>query len=55
MNLAARMEYHGLTGEIQVAESTYRLLAGDYRFVQRGRIMVKGKGELSTYLLKGST
>ncbi len=53
VNLAARMEYHGLTGEIQVAESTYRLLAGDYRFVQRGRIMVKGKGELSTYLLKG--
>ena len=53
VNTASRMESHGLPGRIQVSESTYRLLCGEYEFEDRGEIEVKGKGRLRTYLLIG--
>jgi class 3 adenylate cyclase len=53
VNVASRMESTGLPGEIQVSESTYRLLASQFAFEDRGLISVKGKGEVKTYLLKG--
>lgn len=53
VNTASRMESHGLTGSIQVTEATYQRLQGRYRFEPRGPIQVKGKGEISTYLLLG--
>jgi PAS domain S-box-containing protein len=52
VNVASRMESTGLPGEIQVSESTYRLLASQFTFEDRGLISVKGKGEVKTYLLK---
>lgn len=52
VNLASRMEYHGVPGEIQVSENTYLILKDKYNFTHRGRITVKGKGEIHTYLLK---
>ncbi|WP_254175103.1 adenylate/guanylate cyclase domain-containing protein [Planktothrix pseudagardhii] len=53
VNLASRMESHGLTDEIQVTETTYLALKEQYLFEKRGTILVKGKGEMTTYLLKG--
>ncbi|MCP4112816.1 MAG: adenylate/guanylate cyclase domain-containing protein [Desulfobacteraceae bacterium] len=53
VNIAARMESHGLPGEIQVAEATYQLLKHKYLFEERGMIDVKGKGPMQTYLIKG--
>jgi class 3 adenylate cyclase len=53
VNLASRMESHGLTDEIQVTEATYLALNERYQFEKRGTILVKGKGEMTTYLLKG--
>ncbi|MCP4352644.1 MAG: adenylate/guanylate cyclase domain-containing protein [Desulfobacterales bacterium] len=53
VNIAARMESHGLPGEIQVAEATCQLLKHKYLFEERGMIDVKGKGPMQTYLLKG--
>lgn len=53
VNTASRMESHGAIGEIQVTEATYELLKDKYQFEERGRIPVKGKGEMSVYLLKG--
>jgi len=53
VNLASRMEQYGLPGEIQVTESTYRLLQDHYNFEDRGLIAVKGKGEVKAYLLRG--
>ncbi len=53
VNTAARMESHGVSGEIQVSESTWRLLRGRYTFVERGEIEVKGKGRMRTWLLVG--
>jgi class 3 adenylate cyclase len=53
VNTAARMESHGVAGEIQVSEATYRKLAGRYRFEERGMIEVKGKGPMAAWLLAG--
>jgi class 3 adenylate cyclase len=53
VNTAARMEAHGVPGEIQVSESTWRLLAGRCRFQERGMIEIKGKGPMPTWFLKG--
>ncbi len=53
VNVASRMESHGIIGEIQVTESTYACLRGQYDFEARGLIEVKGKGELPVFLLKG--
>lgn len=54
VNTAYRMESHGIPGEIQVTESTYNLLKNKYSFQPRGKIHIKGKGKMTTYLLKKS-
>lgn len=53
VNIASRMESHGIAGCIQVTEATYRNLQGKYRFKKRGVIDVKGKGEMTVYILVG--
>jgi adenylate cyclase len=50
VNLASRMESHGVEGGIQVTEATRRELGDAFRFEERG-VTVKGKGELRAYLL----
>ncbi|HAO09809.1 MAG TPA: adenylate/guanylate cyclase domain-containing protein, partial [Planktothrix sp. UBA8407] len=53
VNIASRMESHGIADEIQVTETTYLVLKQQYLFEKRGIIDVKGKGKMTTYLLKG--
>jgi adenylate cyclase len=53
VNTAARMESHGLPGEIQVTERAFERLRERYEFRLRGAIDVKGKGQMTTYLLAG--
>lgn len=53
VNLASRMESHGLAGHIQVSATTYERLQDRYELEERGCIQVKGKGEVRTYLLTG--
>jgi class 3 adenylate cyclase/methyl-accepting chemotaxis protein len=52
VNVASRMESHGVAGCIQVTEATYQLLKSKYRLEQRNAINIKGKGEMITYLLQ---
>ncbi|GAB4277506.1 MAG: hypothetical protein Fur0025_03490 [Oscillatoriaceae cyanobacterium] len=52
VNIASRMESHGLPGCIQVTEATYQQLKHKYLFEKRGTIHVKGKGEMTVYLLQ---
>jgi adenylate cyclase len=52
VNLASRMESHGQPGEIQVSEATKNKLGGLFQFEARGPILIKGKGELPTFLLR---
>ncbi len=51
VNIASRMESHGITGCIQVTAETYDILKDKYTFEKRGAIQVKGKGYMTTYLL----
>jgi PAS domain S-box-containing protein len=53
VNTASRMETHGIPGCIQVTAATYELLRDKYVFEERYPIQVKGKGEMTTYLLIG--
>src|SRR5919202_1241327 len=53
VNIASRMESQGIAGVIQVSEATYECLKEQYLFQKRGIIQVKGKGEMTTYLLTG--
>ncbi|MEW6496828.1 MAG: adenylate/guanylate cyclase domain-containing protein [Cyanobacteriota bacterium] len=55
VNVASRMESSGQPGSIQVTEATYERLKDKYVFLKRGTIEVKGKGEMKTYWLVGST
>ena len=51
VNLASRMESHGLPDAIQVTEDTYLALKQKYHLEYRGEIEIKGKGKTPTYLL----
>ncbi|HYK88307.1 MAG TPA: adenylate/guanylate cyclase domain-containing protein [Acidobacteriota bacterium] len=53
VNTASRMESSGVASCIQVTETTYQKLKEKYILLKRGSIDVKGKGEMTTYLLAG--
>lgn len=53
VNIASRMESHGVAGGIQVTEATYSRLVETHDFEPRGLIEVKGRGEMMTYWLTG--
>ncbi|MBD2311402.1 response regulator [Desertifilum sp. FACHB-1129] len=53
VNIASRMESHGVAGAIQLTTTTFELLRDRYLFQKRGTIFVKDKGEMTTYLLLG--
>ncbi|KAI1728106.1 adenylate and guanylate cyclase catalytic domain-containing protein [Ditylenchus destructor] len=53
VNVASRMDSSGIRGWIQLNEETRQMLAHkSYDFECRGEINVKGKGMMTTYLLK---
>ncbi len=54
VNVASRMQSSGMSGKIQVTETTYQLLKDKYKFIERGLVNIKGKGEMMTYWLVGS-
>ena len=53
VNTASRMESTGIAGRMQISEDTYALVADNmyYSWNERGRVDVKGKGSMKTYLL----
>lgn len=51
VNVASRMESQGIENTIQVTQRVRDRLSGRYEFVEREPITVKGKGEMTTYLL----
>jgi adenylate cyclase len=52
VNLASRLESHGLPGEIQVSGAVKGALCDSFVFEPRGEIEVKGVGKVATWLLK---
>jgi len=58
VNLASRLESHGLPGRIHVSPRTSQMLADQYNFEARGLINLRGIGKLRTSFLtsrKGSS
>ena len=51
MNLASRMESHGIVGRIQVTEEVRRRIGDRFRVEERGEIEVRGKGTVRAYLI----
>lgn len=53
VNVASRMESQGLSGQIQVTSAAFERLQHQFILEKRGEIDIKGKGAMTTYLLKG--
>jgi adenylate cyclase len=51
VNLASRLEAHGVADRIQVSQEVKEVLAHRFRFEERGPIMLKGKGMTPTFFL----
>ena len=53
VNVASRMESTSVRGRIQVSPPVYERLKDEFVFEERGKVLVKGKGELHTWFLVG--
>jgi adenylate cyclase len=53
VNIASRMCTHGIAGGIQITQYSYQLLKDDFICIPRGKIFVKGKGDMEIWLLTG--
>ncbi|KAJ3091286.1 hypothetical protein HK102_001085 [Quaeritorhiza haematococci] len=53
VNVASRMESTGIDGHIQTTQIVYETLKNQYEFEARGKVYVKGKGEMDTYFILG--
>ena len=53
VNTASRMESHGTPGRVQITRATYELIAGEFDCEPRGTIVVKGKGEMEVWHVRG--
>ena len=50
VNIASRMESHGVVDRIHISATTYAHLKDRHQFEDRGCIHIKGRGEMHTYL-----
>lgn len=53
VRFASMMAKTGISGSIQVSETTYRRLRSSYLFQARGRFYLPNIGETSTYIMTG--
>lgn len=51
VNLASRMESHGIPDAVQVTRPVFEKMREKYTFEERGAIEVKGKGAIETWIL----
>jgi guanylate cyclase len=52
VNIASRMESHGLGGAVQITQTTYELIKDEFVCEPRGTVNIKGKGEMEVWLVK---
>ena len=52
VNIASRLQEHGVPGAIHVSVRTRALLAHRFDFVSRGNVGLKGKGDMPTYTIR---
>ena len=51
VNIASRMESHGLGGAVQITQTTYDLIKHEFVCEPRGTVQVKGRGEMEVWLV----
>ena len=51
VNIASRMELHGMSGAIQITRATYEFIKDEFVCEPRGTVNVKGKGEMEVWLV----
>ena len=51
VNIASRMESHGLGGAVQITQTTYELIKDEFVCAPRGTVNIKGKGEMEVWLV----
>jgi guanylate cyclase len=51
VNIASRMESHGLGGAVQITQTTYELIKDEFLCEPRGTVNVKGKGQMEVWLV----
>lgn len=54
VNLASRMESHGVPGRVQIAPGTHDLVVGQFALESLGEIDIKGRGETPAWLVIGA-
>jgi len=54
VNIASRMESHGLGNAVQITQATYELIKDDFVCERRGTVTVKGKGDMEVWLVKST-
>ena len=53
VNIASRMESHGVPGTVQVSDGTWSLLGGGFTGRRRGAIELKGRGRMQVWIVDG--
>lgn len=51
VNTASRMESHGEAGKVHLSDATYQLIKDEFACTSRGKIPIKGKGDMETWFL----
>jgi class 3 adenylate cyclase len=49
VNVASRMEKNSESGKVNISGSTYELVKNHFRFMHRGKITIKNKGDIDMY------
>lgn len=52
VNIASRVESASEAGKINVSETTYKFVKGEYEFEERGEIAIKNRSGIAMYFLK---
>jgi guanylate cyclase len=53
VNVASRMESHGVPGRVHIGVATHALIEDEFECEPRGEIEIKGKGRMNTWLVVG--
>ena len=53
VNVASRMESHGLPGKIQISQASYELIKDEFDCASRGAVEIRGKEIQDTWFLVG--
>ncbi len=51
VNLASRMESHGIAGRVQISEAVFERVKDQFRTEERHSVDIRGKGATTTYLV----